>query len=218
MKPIIDRMKVDRPVKWLFTGDSITHGALHTWGYRDYVELFAERIRYELSRRRDVIVKTAISGWTTGNIREDIDWNILQFEPDVVSLMIGMNDCCGGPDGLGTFRDNYNFILDRVLENPKRRIILHTTNPIWSEANDRRGHLPIYIDAIREIARARQLPLIDHWTYWNQSWPLSPIRRTTWMNDPIHPGNYGHRAFAFLLLRELGLWDDNANTCRLFLP
>ncbi len=23
-------LKADRPIKWLFTGDSITHGALHT--------------------------------------------------------------------------------------------------------------------------------------------------------------------------------------------
>lgn len=38
-------LKADRPLKWLFTGDSITHGALHTFGWRDYAELFAERVR-----------------------------------------------------------------------------------------------------------------------------------------------------------------------------
>ena len=33
------------PVRWVFTGDSITHGAAHTIGWRDYTELFDERAR-----------------------------------------------------------------------------------------------------------------------------------------------------------------------------
>ena len=37
-----------QPITWLFTGDSITHVAKHTGGYRSYPELFSERIRWEL--------------------------------------------------------------------------------------------------------------------------------------------------------------------------
>ena len=33
------------PLTWVFTGDSITHGAKHTHGSRTYVEHFAERVR-----------------------------------------------------------------------------------------------------------------------------------------------------------------------------
>jgi lysophospholipase L1-like esterase len=106
MKRIIERMKSEKPIKWVFTGDSITHGALHTWGARDYTEHFCERIRYEMNRIRDIVIKTGISGWTTGFIREDIEWNILQFKTDVVSIMIGMNDCTMKHDGLTKFRDN----------------------------------------------------------------------------------------------------------------
>ena len=36
------------PVRWIFTGDSITHGGLHLAGWRDYVQLFEERVRWEL--------------------------------------------------------------------------------------------------------------------------------------------------------------------------
>ncbi len=215
---IRNRMESSAPMKWLFTGDSITHGALHTWGQRDYVEHFAERLRYEMGRPRDMVITTAISGWSTQAIRDDIDWNILQFDADVVSIMIGMNDSCMGPEGLKTFRDNYLYIVDRIQEMKKAEIILHTPNPIWPEANDRRGSLPEYMEEIRRIAREHRLPLIDHWARWGEAIREDSFRAVAWMNDSIHPGPYGHLAFTHLLLNELDLWDDNSNVCRFFVP
>ena len=57
-------LETKTPVKWVFVGDSITHGAKHTFGARSYPEIFGERIRWELRRVRDVIINTAISGNT----------------------------------------------------------------------------------------------------------------------------------------------------------
>jgi lysophospholipase L1-like esterase len=218
MKPIIDRMKSVEPMKWVFAGDSITHGALHTWGDRDYTELFSERRRYEQDRGRDIIIKTAISGWNTKLIRNDLDWNILQFNADVVSIMIGMNDATLGPEGLETFRDNYTWILDRIAENPKTHVILHTFNPVWPNAVGRVEHLPGYVEVIRQIAAERKLPLIDHWSYWHNALQEDPIRSFAWMNDSIHPGSYGHRAIAKLLFEELDMWDAKSYVCRSTIP
>src|SRR6478609_7274434 len=44
-KAIADK---EHPLKWVFTGDSITQGAKHTLGYRSYPEIFSERIRFEM--------------------------------------------------------------------------------------------------------------------------------------------------------------------------
>ena len=94
----IDEMLKNKevPLIWVFTGDSITHGAKHTHGYRSYPEIFAERIRWELGRTRDIVINTGISGNTTRVILNDLDWRISQFKPNVVSLMIGTNDCATG--------------------------------------------------------------------------------------------------------------------------
>src|SRR5687767_5510733 len=91
-------------VKWLFTGDSITHGALQTFGYRDYVEHFDERIRYELRRTFDYVLKTGTNGWRITNLKTELKWNVLQFSPQVVSLNFGMNDCVSGMANLDQFR------------------------------------------------------------------------------------------------------------------
>src|SRR6266571_3512165 len=84
------------PITWVFTGDSITHGASHTHGERSYPEHFAERVRWEMGRRRDVVVNTGISGDTADGILKDFEHRVARFKPDVVSIMIGMNDCAGG--------------------------------------------------------------------------------------------------------------------------
>ena len=51
-------LKSPAPVKWLFYGDSLTEGSLHTFGYRDFVQLFEERIRCEceLKRPNDIMI------------------------------------------------------------------------------------------------------------------------------------------------------------------
>ena len=126
MSAIQQLLQRDTPVKWLFTGDSITHGAKHTIGWRDYVELFSERVRWELGRGRDVVIKTGISGWTIEKIAEDLDWNVLQFQPDCVSIMVGMNDCPQGPAGLDRFRETYLATIDRIRSATGAELMLRT--------------------------------------------------------------------------------------------
>ncbi|MBO8584206.1 SGNH/GDSL hydrolase family protein, partial [Staphylococcus aureus] len=50
------------PLNWLITGDSITHGLVHTQGGRSYPEHLHELIRGELARVRDIVINSAISG------------------------------------------------------------------------------------------------------------------------------------------------------------
>ena len=50
------------PWIWLFLGDSITHGAAHTHGFRSFPEIFAEKIRWEQHLTKDLIINSGISG------------------------------------------------------------------------------------------------------------------------------------------------------------
>jgi lysophospholipase L1-like esterase len=93
------------PIRWVFAGDSITHGALHTMGWRDYTELFSERVRWELGRMRDVLIKTGVSGWRVENLTADWEWSVSQHRPHVLSVALGTNDCASGAAGLDTFKN-----------------------------------------------------------------------------------------------------------------
>lgn len=212
-------MESNIPMKWLFAGDSITHGAQHTWGWRDYTEHFSERVRWELGRKRDLIIKTGVSGSTAQAIRDDVEWSVLQFNADVVMIMIGTNDCQDGHSGLYKFRENVVCLIDMIhVANRDTIIILQTPNPILDEAMNYRGTISLYAEEIRMIAIERNLFLIDHWNYWTNAIKEKPIRKTAWLNDPVHPNHYGHLAMARLLLQELDLFDYKSNIGCLFLP
>src|SRR5690606_24349768 len=110
-------LKGKEPINWVFTGDSITHGALHTFGRRSYVEHFAERVRWELRRMNDFVINTGISGDTMKGISADVERRILQFRPQAVSVMIGTNDCRSGAGGLAYFRSSIEALIGKVRDS-----------------------------------------------------------------------------------------------------
>lgn len=215
MDAIRQLFKSTEPIKWLFYGDSITHGALHTFGERDYTELFAERVRFELGRTMDVVINTSISGNTTRNLLEGFEWRVAQFRPHVVLLMIGMNDCSAlNTIRLEEFENNLHELAERI-EAMEARLVLQTTCPILPGISpDREPHFEGYMNAIRQVASQRGLPLIDHTTFWREH----PDQHFYWMSNAFHPNTYGHRAFALLLYRAMGIHDPDSYSCRFLIP
>lgn len=205
----------EKPAKWLFYGDSITHGAVHTFGKRDYTEHFSERVRTELGRSQDIVIKTAVSGNTTRDLLATFDWRVGAFRPDVVFLMIGMNDCSAGRNiTLGEFRENLE-VLIRKIADLGGETVLQTTCPILpGGAPDREGNFPAFMKTIREVAAERSLLLVDHEAFWQ----VHADKHYYWMSNAFHPNGEGHLAFAHELFRKIGIFDENSTTCRLFVP
>ena len=219
LAPIRDLFADPTPRKWVFTGDSITHGAVHTYGWRDYTELFSERVRTELNRVRDVIIKTAINGRNTRQVLQDFDWGIGQFQPDVLFVMLGMNDCAGRNIPIEEFQDNLKAIAQKAIDGWNCKVVMQTTCTVVDEgAPGRAENLPDYMEAIRALSKEMELPLIDHTAYWKQQIAAAGGRRTAWLEDPFHPNNHGHQAFAELVFKELNIFDEKAASCRLFRP
>lgn len=209
-------LKRSEPAKWLFYGDSITHGAVHTEGYRDYAEHFEERVRFELDRRQDIVINTAISGNNTRHLLEDYDWRLGQFKPDVAFVMIGMNDCAEDRNlPIDEFRANMRKLVEQ-LTSDNIIPVLQTTCPILPGCSPlRQPNFDSYMQVVRDTAEQTACPLIDHLAHWQQQ--AEPIHYR-WMSDTIHPNNFGHLAFAHHLFRALGIFNDAAPTCRLYLP
>lgn len=215
MERVTSVLKRQKPATWIFYGDSITHGAVHTFGFRDYPELFAERVRFELGRVQDAVITTAISGDNTRGLLNRFDWRVGRFNPDVVFLMIGMNDCSElGPIGLDEFTGNLNQLAERILALDAVPV-MQTTCPILpGQAPDRSPHLPVYMEAIRQVAAEKKLPLIDHYAVWEQN----QDKFFYWMSNAIHPNEMGHRAFSRTIFQALDIWDEGSLCCRLFIP
>ncbi len=195
------------PLTWVITGDSVTQGAKWLGSARSYGELFAEHIRWDRQRRRDFFINTAISGERTGGLLADFDWRVKRFQPDVVSLMIGMNDAVAGPEGRAEFEANLRALVAAIRQLGAIPI-LHHTNPIDTAAEGARtrADLPAYNAVIAQVAADTDSVLVDHWNDWQERCPTLADRRA-WLADPIHPNAAGHAAFADALRATLGLND-----------
>ena len=200
------------PLTWVLTGDSITQGAKWVGRERSYPEIIQERVRWEMNRRRDFFINTAISGEKAAGLRADFEWRVLRFRPDIVSIMIGMNDSVAGPAGRAAFEAELRAMISQV-RTAGAIPLLHLTNPIDTENPDtlRRADLPAYNEIIAQVAHATNTILVDHWALWNNTKPTLPALRE-WLADSIHPNGAGHRQFAIEFFRTLGCYDPAATT------
>lgn len=215
-KRVAELFKRPEPITWLFAGDSIAQGAVHTMGWRDFTEHFRERVRWELQRRRDCVINTAISGWRVSNLNDDLQWSILRHKPDVVLVYIGMNDCTLGADGLQPFREGYLNLIRSMRDGGVGEIVVQTPNRVQPADAVRYPHVRAYAETIREVAAHEDVLLVDHFAAWESAEKSESM--AYWLSDPCHPNYLGHRAMAHTIFRTLGIWDDASRTCRQFVP
>jgi len=194
------RMADKRPMTWVFTGDSITHGAVHTKGWRCFAEIFAEKVRAEMGRKRDLVVNTGISGDTTAGFMPDIEWRLTRFKPDVAFVMFGMNDCVKGPD-LATYETNLRTIVAAVRREGGIPVLMMVNPAVPGSPREKVvAKLAAYMEAVERVAKAEKVLVIDHFGDWRKK--PGEIRRM--MNDDIHPNALGHQEMALRIFGALG--------------
>lgn len=204
-----------KPATWVVTGDSITHGAAYTFGFRSYPEHFMERVRWELHRLTDTVINTGLSGDTTDGLLSELHGRVLRFRPDVTSIMMGMNDCADGGAGREDYRRNLLALVDAV-EARASLLLLHTPNPIRPDADAERTDLAHYAEIVREVAAERNVLLVDHYESWMAQEQKRAGALRGWLDgDGIHPNAAGHREFARLCFVRLGIFDPDSLTCKL---
>lgn len=207
------------PAVWLFVGDSITQGALHTFGSRDFTQIFAERIRFELGRGRDLVVNGAVSSATSGDALGNLDEALCRLKPQATFVMLGINDASADrPDTAASLKANLLEIFRKLAECGSAAIF-QTSPPLLPAATSYRGKHPGMMQAVREAAKETGAPLVDHETYWQDYAAARPARNLEYlMSDPVHPNAYGHVLMAQLLLTELDIFDPASPACRAFVP
>ncbi len=188
------------PLTWVFAGDSITAGVAHTHGRRCWVEHLHERIRFELGRHRDVLINTGIAGWTTGGVWSDYEHLVARFEPDIVSIALGMNDSMAGPAGLANFADTLGE-LTRSSQELGALVVLHTPNTIGTGAFNGSADVADYAGAVRDIAAELGTVLVDHHAHWQDA--FGGDSPWLWLDEPVHPNARGHQEMAALTLSVL---------------
>lgn len=199
------------PMTWVITGDSITQGAMWVGMERPYAAIVEERVRWELHRKQDLFVNSGVSGETSTGLLANFDFRVLRFHPDVVSIMIGMNDASSGAAILDTFDANVREMIRRVREAGGIPILINTNQvDPDSKSARKRPELPAFNERIDRIAKSTDTLLVDNWSHWAAA-DLST--RRSWLGESIHPNGAGHRQIAIEFFKTIDCYDPKAPMC-----
>jgi len=182
----------------VFFGDSITdcgwdRNAAGSLG-DGYVKIIAERM--PLVR----VTNRGISGNRVYDLEARLDTDVLSLKPDIVSILIGINDTwrtfdAGLASPIPEFQASYRRILERLLAAKCRVVLLEPfLLPIPEDRRAWRLDVDSRIGAIRELAWDFHLP------YLPLDGTFASAAATTelahWLPDGVHPSAAGHELIA----------------------
>jgi len=132
---------------------------------------------------------------------------VLNHNPDVVFIEFGTNDAylpykISPRDS----KKNLETMINTILKaNPKAEIILATMNcckdnPRVPDASSSRPRLERYYQGYREIAKARNLILLDYYPAWLKLMQDDPARFDKLVPDGVHPSLEAYRVILLPIL------------------
>ena len=194
-------------MKILFQGDSITDAgrARNNNDYlgEGYPSLIKSTLNYEEPGKYEFINR-GVSGDQVVNLYARIKADIINLEPDVMSILIGVNDVWRDfnfdykPNGIdaGKYFKIYSMLIDEVLEAlPNIKIMImgpFTLKGTGNEAyyTDFRKEVIKRAEKAKAIAEKYGFPFIELQDKFDEASKLAP--NTNWLKDGVHPAEAGH--------------------------
>jgi lysophospholipase L1-like esterase len=195
----------DRHVTIVALGDSNTQQMHWTYGHCNWVGLLSMGL-YTIFRQGATVINSGRSGDSMEGGLERFDRDVLRFDPDIVLIGYGANDCVKvTPE---TFKQQTVEAIRRLrAHNPDCVVILRTSTPFINmytgleeeihEGNGRRVTIAdraSFAEVFRQVADEQQTLLVDHYALWQASMESSCRGDLcALMGNPVHPNHTGHR-------------------------
>ena len=189
--------------KFLFIGDSITDAERGGGIGHGYVRIVRDYLLAKDPAHAPQVINRGVSGNKVTNLKQRWEADVLKLEPDVLSVMIGINDVWHGlkPEWrpgveIGPYTETYRELLAQVRKQlPDCAIVLMEPTVISPPAHEN-GNAPLrpYVDAVHALAgeiKAIVVPLHDVFLDAEKSRP-----DVKWTTDGVHPTTTGHTLIA----------------------
>jgi acyl-CoA thioesterase-1 len=175
-------------------GDSITAGYAVRHGFPYF---WKELLRQRYPDAAIRLINSGESGNTTIDGISRLDWDVLAYEPDLITINFGINDAAMGID-LEEFKGNLMQMIMRIRAGPGSEILLLSSQPLMSPGFDK---LVLgYYDAIRDVAKIEDIGFVDVYSELmdrvNRGTPLASFI----LPGLDHPNEQGYRAIAEALM------------------
>jgi lysophospholipase L1-like esterase len=197
----------------LFQGDSITDAGRDKRNYHDmgrgYPKFASQKLREAFPHKELEFINLGISGNRTSQLFDRLYADAIQLQPDVISIMIGINDVWHRHNSNMILTSdeqialNYRSILKRLKNETNAKIVMIA--PYLLEAADKEGiredlktvH-PIIEGLAREFADV-YIPLNEHFAEALKTQPEPKY----YSADGVHPNENGARFIGDLYAEAL---------------
>ena len=197
-------VKVKEGDKIAFLGDSITQLGNRPAGYVNLVMKGLEVVGVPA-----VKIAAGISGHKSDNMRGRLQKDVLDKQPQWMTLSCGVNDVWHGARGvpLDAYMANISNILDRCAEAGVKVVVLTATMIGEDPDNANNKKLAAYNDFLRREAAARNLPLADLNAQMQELLKTYPpeVKGNKLTADGVHMAWDGNRMMARGILLALGV-------------
>jgi lysophospholipase L1-like esterase len=223
-----------KPVTVAFLGDSVTHGCFELYRVgkegletvfeidKSYSTRFKEILNKIYPATQITVINSGISGDTTEGALKRVDRDVLSFNPDLVVVSLGLNDCCTmGAEGVEKYKENLSNIFKKINEKGIEIIFItqndmcdyvrpSISDEIMKIVAERtvkaRENLKSYFDGAKEVAKKYGVEVIDLFSVWGKLKDLGVDTTMLLSNDINHPIREYHYYMAIKLVEKvLGL-------------
>jgi len=197
------QIKVQSGQKVAFLGDSITQFGWDRAG--GYVHLVTDCL--ESGGVKIVPIPAGVSGNTSRDMLARVDASVISKKPDWMTLSCGANDVLHASVGTGVefepYKTNITAIVDKAQAAGIKVMILTTTVLYENETGAYNQKVAAYNDFLRQLAKERNLPLVDlNVAFWKA---LKGTPRPHLTGDGIHMSPEGNMLMARGVLEGFGV-------------
>ena len=176
-------------------GDSITAGFAVRRGFPSFWKaLLAEKY----PEANVEMINSGISGDMSLDGLARLDFSVLSYEPDLITINFGINDCVLGL-GLDEFEMNFVEMVRRIRAGPNSEILLLSSQPLETQPYDRM--VLDYYQAVERVAREMDVGFVDVYGAWMQRVEKGTPLGSLILPGLDHPNEAGYRIIAEELMR-----------------
>lgn len=184
-------------------GDSLSVGLFSNSQDGRFTTLFKNDLQKGTDKSVTEINNSSV-GKTVTNFGLPNVQNLIEQQPDIVTIEFGTNDSAYGVDNknLGDFINNLDTVVQEVKSETKAQILLMTT---WSPSDGKYiANDEVYDRQIKRIGQKYNVPVVDLSTIWrnNPQVTKNDLGFSQVYNrskDTFHPNQLGHEKIAQLL-------------------
>ena len=192
----------------LFFGDSITDcgrdrdaapGEASGWG-NGYVHQIAATLGAQDPADEIVFTNKGVGGDRIYDLEKRLQKDVLKLEPDIVSILIGINDVwrrydSGVESNLDEFAASYRRVLKKIADDGAQLVLMEPfLLPVPNDRRAWREDLDPKIGIVRDLAREFEATLVP----LDGLFAAASCQRAPefWLPDGVHPTPAGHALIA----------------------